>query len=276
MLEDVRECRVIMNLLRVHDVITIAFIAGLEENNMKKTLEKRVKKWMIILACAAVLLLIVAWFFATQRIATIIANNYAIQGVDVSHYQGDIDWKVLEEQGISFAYIKATEGSSHVDANLGKNYEGIKDTGVEYGFYHFLSLDSPVETQFENFKAAVDGYHMGLIPAIDIEWYGNKRKNPPGKEVVLNTLSQMVDLIEKEYGQKPVVYTTQSYYSKYFRGEDLDFPLWIRNVYFSPFQDWTIWQYTDRAVMDGYHGDEKYIDRDVIRGAEYNKIRLNK
>ena len=115
---------------------------------------------------------------------------------------------------------------------------------------------------------------MDIIPAIDIEWYEDKKKNPPEKEVVLRTLLQMVSLFEQEYGQQPVVYTTQSYYFKYFRGEKLDFPIWISNVYFSPFQNWTIWQYTDRAVMNGYHGDERYIDRDVIKDSEYKKIQI--
>ena len=235
---------------------------------------KKIRKRLILFVFTALLALITAWLFLSQKIAGIIGSGYEVQGVDVSHFQGDIDWNVLEEQGISFAYIKATEGSSYVDPYLDKNYQGIRNTDLEYGFYHFLSLESSPETQFENFKAAVGEYHMDIIPAIDIEWYGDKRKNPPEKEVVLSTLLQMVSLFEQEYGQKPVVYTTQSYYFKYFRGEKPDFPLWIRNVYVSPFQDWTIWQYTDRAAMNGYYGDEKYIDRDVIKDSEYKNIQI--
>lgn len=72
------------------------------------------------------------------------------------------------------------------------------------------------------------------------------------------------------------MYTTLSYYYKYFQGETIDFPIWIRNVYFSPFQDWSIWQYTDRAVLDGYHGDERYIDRDVIKDSEYENLQMIK
>ena len=235
---------------------------------------KKIKSWIIVLVFTAILTLIIAKLFLTQKIATSIGTKYDIQGVDVSHFQGDIDWNVLEGQGISFAYIKATEGSSYVDSCLDKNYQGIQNTGLKYSFYHFLILESSPETQFENFKAAVGEYHMDIIPAIDIEWYEDKKKNPPEKEVVLRTLLQMVSLFEQEYGQQPVVYTTQSYYFKYFRGEKLDFPIWIRNVYFSPFQNWTIWQYTDRAVMNGYHGDERYIDRDVIKDSEYKKIQI--
>jgi lysozyme len=86
----------------------------------------------------------------------------------------------------------------------------------------------------------------------------------------------MISLMEEEFGQKPVIYTTQSFYIKYLNGADLDAPMWIRNVYYYPLQDFVIWQYTDRAVMDGYSGQEKYIDRDVIKQGDLSKIRLGK
>ena len=229
----------------------------------------------ILLSITALFIAIAIYLIFSQKIAAQTGQGYAIQGVDVSHFQGDVDWNKLEDQGISFAYIKATEGSSYADPCLDKNYQGIQNTNMDYGFYHFLSLESSPEDQLENYKSAVDEYHMDLLPAIDIEWYGDKRQNPPDKELVLSTLSQMVSLMEAEYGQKPVVYTTQSYYFKYFRGEELDFPLWIRDVYIKPIQDWTIWQYTDRAILDGYNGDEIYIDRDVIRTEDYDKILLH-
>ena len=218
-----------------------------KNSEMKNTKSKKRTKTRIIvliLMFIAIAAFIIVILFSKQKIATNIGLRYAIQGVDVSHYQGDIDWNVLEEQGTSFAYIKATEGSSYVDSCLDKNYQGIHNTGLDYGFYHFLSLESSPEKQFENFKAAVGEY-------------------------------QMVSLFEQQYGQKPVVYTTQSYYFKYFYGEKLDFPIWIRNVYFSPFQDWTIWQYTDKAIIDGYDGDEIYIDCDVIKDSEYKNIKIN-
>ena len=234
------------------------------------------KKVRILIGVIVAVLLVagigkVLW---SQKAAVLLASGYELQGVDVSHFQGDIDWPMMEAQGISFAYIKATEGSSYVDSCLEANYQGIKDIGIEYGFYHFLSLESAPKTQMENYKAAVEGLEMGLVPGIDIEWYGDMRQNPPEKKVVLDALRQMVSLMEEEYGQKPVIYTTQTFYLKYFLGEDLDCPLWIRNVYFTPFQDWTIWQYTDRAVMEGYNGEEKYIDRDVIKRESFESLRL--
>ncbi|SER13511.1 GH25 family lysozyme [Butyrivibrio fibrisolvens] len=235
---------------------------------------KRIIKIISVLVIIALLIAGLGKLLLSQKVATYIASYYELQGVDVSHFQGDIDWEVLKDQGISFAYIKATEGSGHVDTRLDANYQGARESGILYGFYHFLSLESAPETQMENFMAAVGEYEMDLVPAIDVEWYGNMRDNPPDKENVLDTLTKMVSLMEDEFGQKPVIYTTQSFYNKYLKGADLGAYMWIRNVYFYPVQDFVIWQYTDRAVMDGYTGQEKYIDRDVIKLEDLEKIRL--
>ena len=235
------------------------------------------KRKLKIIAVLIIIALIIAGLgklLWSQNVATFIASYYELQGVDVSHFQGNIDWEVLKDQGISFAYIKATEGSGHVDTRLDANYQGASKSGIIYGFYHFLSLESAPETQMENFKSAVDSFEMDLVPAIDVEWYGNMRDNPPDKEVVIDTLSRMIALMEEEYGQKPVIYTTQTFFIKYLTGADLGAPMWIRNVYFYPIQDFVIWQYTDRAVMDGYSGQEKYIDRDVMSRDDLGKIRL--
>lgn len=69
-------------------------------------------------------------------------KRYEVRGVDVSSYQGDINWKVLAKQGISFAFIKATEGSSFLDENFKENYENAISTDLKIGVYHFFSFDS--------------------------------------------------------------------------------------------------------------------------------------
>ena len=78
-------------------------------------------------------------------------TRYPVRGVDVSHYQGTIDWPVLAAQDLDFAYIKATEGSSHTDEKFAENWEAAKDTGLRIGAYHFFSFDSPGESQLKHF-----------------------------------------------------------------------------------------------------------------------------
>ena len=61
------------------------------------------------------------------------------------------------------------------------------------------------------------------------------------------------------------------FYDRYLRDNFNSYPLWIRNVYTPPFglgREWQFWQYTDTAVLEGYNGEEKYIDRNVFYGTE--------
>ena len=103
---------------------------------------------------------------------------------------------------------------------------------------------------------------------MDVEYYGNKEKNPPAKEDVVRELQNFLDVVEKEYGVKPMIYTTQKVYIKYIRGSFDEYPLWLRSVYYPAGlvagENWLLWQYSDRGVLQGYKGDEKYIDLNVL------------
>lgn len=109
-----------------------------------------------------------------------------------------------------------------------------------------------------------------ITPVIDIEFYGDKRNDPPAKEDVAEQLGGLLHLLEEYYHVKPVIYTTYNVYYQYVKGRFKEYPLWIRNVYFPPDWhmrgEWTFWQYTDTAVMSGFSGEEKYIDRNVFYG----------
>ncbi len=237
---------------------------------MKK---KRIKYGFVLLGVAAIALIAVAIYTSAKdnRLACRLATGYEVHGVDVSHYQGNIDWKVLEAQNVQFAFIKATEGSGHIDSKFYENWEAVDDTDIKAGAYHFFSFDSPAESQAELYIETVGDLSGRLIPVVDIEFYGDKFSNPPEEEEIVTELKMMLVLLEEEYGVKPMVYTTYSFYYKYLAGEMDDYPLWIRNVYFSPEMDlnnrWTFWQYTDRAVLNGYSGAEEHIDLNVFCGS---------
>lgn len=101
-----------------------------------------------------------------------------------------------------------------------------------------------------------------------MEYYGDKEKNPPHKKDIQTQLAVMLDLLEEHYHAKPVIYTTYKAYRDFIKGGFEGYPIWIRNVYYPPIViEWTFWQYTDRAVLNGYHGNEKYIDRNVFYGS---------
>ena len=224
------------------------------------------KKKLAIVAAVSLLILfcIIAALFYFQVPNMVMAQGYEHRGIDVSHYQGDIDWESIEKQGVEYAYIKATEGSSFVDECYGANRNKAEETGIHTGFYHFFSFESPGITQAENYVNTVGELEGHLLPAVDIEYYGSQH---PDKAAVNKELTDMLEYLEEYYGRKPVIYSTQSFYSEYLKDGYEDYPLWIRNVYMLPVQDWTIWQYSDRLVLDGMHGQEKYTDGNVVRGA---------
>ena len=142
------------------------------------------------------------------------------------------------------------------------------ENGISVGAYHFFSFDSQGETQAGHFIDTIGPQDGMLIPAVDVEYYGDKKKNPPKEQEVRRELSVMLNILEEHYGCKPLIYSTQSFHHKYLEGYYDEYPLWIRNVYLPPAQDWVIWQYSDKLRFDGVNGDEQYVagdDPDVIR-----------
>lgn len=196
--------------------------------------------------------------------------EYPVRGVDVSSYQGDIDWKTLASQDISFAFIKATEGSSFTDPHFAYNYEQAQQTHLRIGAYHFFSYDSGGDTQAEHFISTVYPVDNMLPPVIDLEFYGDYDKNPPDRETVRQQLDIMLDKLQSHYGMKPIIYATEKSYSLYLAGSYDAYDIWIRNVIGKPNlsdqRGWTFWQYTNRARLKGYHGKEKFIDLNVFDG----------
>ena len=197
-------------------------------------------------------------------------TQYPIRGVDVSHYQGDIDWKQLSTEDIRFAYIKATEGSQYKDEQFDKNWEEAQNTDLRIGAYHFFSLDSPGTTQAENFCKTVTAVNSMLPPVVDVEPYGKyKEIDQIDKDGFLTELGNYVKAVKSYYTMKPVIYTTEEWLPV-LKEEFMDYDVWIRNVYGKPDPsiNWTFWQYSNRHVLSGYSGTERYIDMNVFAGDE--------
>ena len=195
--------------------------------------------------------------------------KYPVFGVDVSNYQGDINWQELEAQNVSFAFIKATEGSGHTDESARRNLDRAAGTGIKVSAYHFFSFDSAGETQADNFIAAVGRDEIDMPPVVDIEYYGDKRQNKPTQEETESILRPLLSQLESYYGEKPIIYTTLPVYFRYVRGSFSDYPLWIRSVGFEPdLMEWKFWQYSDKGTLTGYDGDEEHIDLNVYNGSE--------
>ncbi|MDE7197805.1 MAG: glycoside hydrolase family 25 [Lachnospiraceae bacterium] len=227
---------------------------------------------------------ILTFLFINKKIRPnlILADRYEVRGVDVSHYQGDIDWEKMAAENIDFAYIKATEGSRYVDERFRMNWENIEQTDLYYGAYHFFSFDSAGETQAQHYISTVGSLEGRLIPVVDVEYYGDKRrrKKELDRETIKRELDVLLCALEEEYHVKPILYTTYPAYHDLIEGSFDEYGLWIRNVYYMPDIGmkgrWLYWQYTDRAEFDAYIGEEPYIDMNVFAGgrAEFSEMVL--
>ncbi len=197
--------------------------------------------------------------------------RYPVRGVDVSAWQGQIDWQQLQEQGVDFAFIKATEGAAAQDRCYRDHVQEAMRNGVRVGSYHFFSFDSDGFQQAENFIRTAQYVRGMLPPVVDVELYGAYRDQPPDGESLRRELDVLLGRLEAVYGVRPIIYTSMRMYYRYFMGMYEDYPLWISSIYCPPLLPFgarcVFWQYTDRGELRGYDG-QQYIDLDVFCGTE--------
>lgn len=235
-------------------------------------MKPKIKRLLIVTISLVITLTLCAVLFVNGfiKLNTPSLANYPVRDVDVSEYQGTIDWQTIAQQEIQFAFIRATEGSSYTDETFKKNWSAVSDTDILAGAYHFFSFDSTAAAQAANFISAVPNNHPMLPPVVDVELYGSHRQNPPDAEGVRLQLDEMLLLLEAHYGVKPILYTTQISYQLYLANHYKEHAIWIRDVFFVPSladgRQWTFWQYSDKGQLDGYNGTEKYIDLNVYAG----------
>ena len=144
------------------------------------------------------------------------------------------------------------------------------------GAYHFLSYDSPGETQADNFIAAVPVTEGALPPVVDIEFYGEYLDTPPEKERVRAILDPLLERLEAHYGVKPILYVTYRSYYRYIAGGGYgDYPIWCSSPTVFPLvPGWDFWQYSHSAELEGYYGTQRRIDLNIFRGsrAEFERF----
>ncbi|OHA58449.1 MAG: hypothetical protein A2571_01565 [Candidatus Vogelbacteria bacterium RIFOXYD1_FULL_44_32] len=193
-------------------------------------------------------------------------SKYPIRGIDVSHYQGDIDWQAVSKDDVGFAYIKATEANDLRDAKFMFNWNNAIKNNIPTGAYHFYSLAHSGKIQAENFIKTVPLDKYQLPPVVDLEYVGNSKKRPP-KEEFVNGLRIYLRVISSHYNKQPILYTTYEFYEDYLYPEFEKEKIWIRDIFSKPdtkkIGDWEIWQYNPRGSIDGIKGN---VDLNVFNG----------
>lgn len=202
-----------------------------------------------------------------KRIAAIVDKHKGkIFGIDVSQYQGTIDWdnvEAIEEQfELKFVIVRATAGSNKIDLKFKKNWRNLTESLYIQGAYHYYRPDENSTDQANNYIATVKLRKGHLPPILDIE------KMPKGQSMdkLKEGLQNWLTIVEKHYGVKPIIYTGEKYYEDFLREDFPDYQFWIAN--YNPWKekiedDYLMWQFTEKAQL---HGINELVDVNVFNG----------
>ena len=190
-------------------------------------------------------------------------SGYEVHGIDVSHHQSHIAWDSVEQEGIHFAFLKATEGLTFKDSLYIRNWTDAKRVGIKRGAYHFFRPTLSAREQAENFKSIVDIQEGDLPPVLDVEVLDGV-----SKVHLLTGILNWLYLIEIHYGVRPILYTNLKFYNKYLAGHFDEYPIWIaryntREPILACGRNWQFWQYGNRGRIDGIDG---FVDFNVFHG----------
>lgn len=180
-------------------------------------------------------------------------DSEAFDGIDVSHHNGKIDWEKVKSEcpDLKFVYIKCTEGATYVDPEFKVNAKAARVQGFNVGAYHYFRMTSSAHDQFDNFKKHLDKVDFNLIPMVDIETNDGKNRRE-----LQDSLRVLINLLEKEYGVKPMLYGTNFSYYKYCAPEFNEYPKYIgryadRAPSIEYSGNYTVWQYSESGNING-------------------------
>ncbi|WP_373125595.1 glycoside hydrolase family 25 protein [Bacteroides sp. HPS0048] len=193
---------------------------------------------------------------------------YDVHGIDISHYQGDIDWlelmqSRLTDYPIEFVFMKATEGGDHGDDTFARNFSEAGKHGFIRGAYHFFSPKTDPLKQADFFIRTVKLAPGDLPPVLDVEVTGKKTK----KELQQN-IKRWLDRVEAHYGVKPILYTSYKFKTRYLDDSIFNtYPYWIAHYYVDSVKyegKWHFWQHSDVGTVPGIDED---VDLNVFNGS---------
>ena len=190
-----------------------------------------------------------------------------VEGIDVSHYQGEIDWQTVAGADVRFAFIKSTDGTGAADPLFFQNWVRASEAGLRRGAYHFFRAQQDPERQAQRLIAMLEGDYGELPPVLDFEVLGDT-----SVEKALDGAKRWIDIVEKACGHKPILYTGPAFWTSTLKGSGLfaTYPLWIAHytkaanpTVPSAWKNWTFWQYSEGGVVGGVRGP---VDLDYFVG----------
>ena len=199
--------------------------------------------------------------------------DFPIHGIDVSKYQGDINWQAVKASGVRFVWIRATEGGDNADEKFMANWEGAKSVGIPHGAYHFVYWCRSPREQIEWFKSHAPPEGDSLPPVLDVELTPGSKSCPRvlNRPDVHREMREMLAAMEQYYHKRPVIYSTVDFHQGLLDGDYFtEYPMWVRSTKYYPTvkyheRHWTFWQYQSDAYIPGIVGK---VDRNAFFGTE--------
>lgn len=188
-------------------------------------------------------------------------KGFDVHGIDVSHYQNNIDWNLVAADSIHFAFIKASEGMEMKDTRFATNWKSCGEAGIMRGAYHYYIPTVDPELQAKNFIASVELTNGDLLPVLDVEVTNNVTR-----EQLLKGIRTWISTVEAHYNVLPIIYTNLNFYNEHLKGSFTDHIIWIArysNRHPNIDTNWHFWQYSDNGRVKGIDGS---VDLNVFNG----------
>ena len=193
---------------------------------------------------------------------TPLLDGYTVHGIDVSAYQGRIDWKEVARHRVQFAFIKASEGATRQDPRFARNWQEARAAGIVCGAYHYYVPTRDAGLQANLFARTVPRLSGALPPVLDVE-----ANSFHDVAVMRREVARWLLLTEAHYGVRPIIYSNHGFYRRYLAGHFDDYPLWLAHYEVAqptlPASQWIIWQHSDEAYVPGIRGT---VDFNVYQG----------
>ncbi|MCG7561318.1 glycoside hydrolase family 25 protein [Pseudoalteromonas sp. McH1-42] len=192
-------------------------------------------------------------------------NAKVVLGIDVSHYQGTVDWQKVSQAGVQFVYIKATDGMTYRDPQFYAHFKGAKSAGLQVGAYHFFEPDDDPTKQFDNFMATLQGLELTLMPMLDVEITSNRTP-----QQISNGVAQFMEAVKQRTGCETILYSYGDFWQENLSAQLANQPFWLADYADSPdvpqqAHAWWLWQYSDSAQVAGVRTS---VDMDVVIAGE--------
>lgn len=193
--------------------------------------------------------------------ATRPSSSRQYRGMDVSEWQGTIDFNRVARSGIKVVYIRSSLGNNYVDRQFETNYRKARAAGLSVGFYHYVTARSAKQAAYQAdfFVNTIRGKSFDCRLAMDFENLGGLTEGE-----IRRIGASFLETVEKSSGKGSVLYSDLFNATRTFSGSFTKYPLWIAQYGVARpantnWEEWVGWQYSDEGRIAGING---YVDLD--------------